>query len=396
MDKRIATYGKFDIMFKNASTFDPSKPQFFDNIKSDLEHFFAINVPGAFLGMKHAARVMVPAGAYAMVVLVQPHMLTLPQRMLLGLTKNQAIELRQCGILSQFSFVIINIYNLLEFHPTQFISVKMASTDLLATATTRRLEGKVALITGGASGIGEHSARIFVQHGAKVVIADIQDELGHIVVEALGKSNSIYVHCDVSNEDHVKDAVDKAISTYGKLDIMYNNAGIIDPGKPRILDNLKSDFERVFAVNVIGGFLGMKHAARVMVPAKSGCIISTCSLCSERAGQASHAYTASKHAILGLTKNMAVELGQFGIRVNCLSPSGVATPFGKNTLGVEKDEEFEAFLNSFANLKGVTLRTEDVANAALYLASDEAKYISGQNLFIDGALGNVCSPLKMV
>ncbi|KAK1404686.1 secoisolariciresinol dehydrogenase-like [Heracleum sosnowskyi] len=272
----------------------------------------------------------------------------------------------------------------------------MASTDLLTTPTTRRLEGKVALITGGSSGIGECSARIFVQHGAKVVIADIQDELGHTVVEALGKSNSIYVHCDVTNEDHVKDAVDKAISTYGKLDIMFNNAGVIDPGKPRILDNLKSDFERVFAVNVTGVFLGMKHAARVMVPARSGCILSTSSLCSGRAGAASHAYTASKHAILGLTKNLAVELGQFGIRVNCFSPYGVATPFGKTCLGVDNDEEFENFLNSFANLKGVTLRTEDVANAALYLAGEEAKYVSGQNLFIDGALGNVCSPFKMV
>lgn len=258
------------------------------------------------------------------------------------------------------------------------------------------MEGKVALITGASSGIGACSAKIFVQHGAKVVIADIQDELGHRVVETLGESNSIYVHCDVSNEDHVKDAVDKAISTYGKLDIMFNNAGFIDPGKPRIVDNLKSDFERVFAVNVIGGFLGMKHAARVMVPARSGCIISTSSLCSDRAGQASHAYTASKHAILGLTKNLAVELGQFGIRVNCLSPYGVATPFGRSSLGVENDEEFENFLNSFANLKGVTLRTEDVANAALYLAGDEAKYVSGQNLFIDGALGKVCSPFKMV
>lgn len=257
------------------------------------------------------------------------------------------------------------------------------------------MEGKVALITGGSSGIGECTARIFVQHGAKVVIADIQDDLGHTVVEALGNSNSLYVHCDVTNEEHIQHAIDKTISTYKKLDIMFNNAGVPGPNKPRILDNLKSDFEDVLAVNVTGVFLGMKHAARVMVPARSGCIITTSSLCSNLGGAASHAYTASKHAVLGLTRNLAVELGQFGIRVNCVSPYGVATPLAKNAVGVERNEDFEYIMNSVANLKGATLRTDDVANAALFLASDEAKYISGQNLFIDGAFGIVNSAFKI-
>ncbi|KAL8122469.1 secoisolariciresinol dehydrogenase-like [Apium graveolens] len=271
----------------------------------------------------------------------------------------------------------------------------MANTDSLVTQSRRRLEGKVALITGGSSGIGECTARLFVQHGAKVVIADIQDELGEAVIEALGKSNSLYIHCDVTNEDDIINAIDKTVSTYGKLDIMFNNAGVSGPNKPRILDNLKSDFESVLAVNVTGVFLGMKHAARVMVPARSGCILSTSSLCSNLGGAASHAYTASKHAMLGLTKNLAVELGQFGIRVNCVSPYGVATPLAKSPVGVEKDEDFEFIMNSVANLKGVTLRTDDVANAALFLASDEAKYISGQNLFIDGAFGIVNSAFKI-
>jgi NAD(P)-dependent dehydrogenase (short-subunit alcohol dehydrogenase family) len=215
-------------------------------------------------------------------------------------------------------------------------------------------------------------------------MADIQDELGHSVVEALGPSNSTYVRCDVTEEAQIKNAVDKAISTYGKLDIMLNNAGIADDSKARIIDNEMADFERVLKINVTGVFLGIKHAARVMIPARSGTIISTASVSSLLGAAASHAYCCSKHAVLGLTRNAAAELGQFGIRVNCLSPYALATPLARKFIGVDDDEALEIAMNSFANLKGVTLKTEDVANAALYLASDEARYISGHNLFIDG------------
>ncbi|EYU18087.1 hypothetical protein MIMGU_mgv1a0119322mg, partial [Erythranthe guttata] len=165
----------------------------------------------------------------------------------------------------------------------------MSSASLLS-AVARRLEGKVALITGGASGIGECTAKLFTKHGAKVVIADIQDDLGRSVVNALGPTNSTYVHCDVTDEDHVSNAVDEAVAAYGKLDIMFNNAGTLDDPKPRIADNKKSDFERVLRVNLTGVFLGMKHAARVMVPAaRGGSIISTASLSSGIGGAASHA-----------------------------------------------------------------------------------------------------------
>lgn len=258
------------------------------------------------------------------------------------------------------------------------------STTAFISTIARRLQGKVALITGGASGIGECTAKVFSHHGAKVVIADIQDELGHSVVEALGPSNSTYVRCDVTEEAQIKNAVDKAISTYGKLDIMLNNAGIADDSKARIIDNEMADFERVLKINVTGVFFGIKHAARVMIPARSGTIISTASVSSLLGAAASHAYCCSKHAVLGLTRNAAAELGQFGIRVNCLSPYALATPLARKFIGVDDDEALEIAMNSFANLKGVTLKTEDVANAALYLASDEARYISGHNLFIDG------------
>ncbi|KAJ9184540.1 hypothetical protein P3X46_004254 [Hevea brasiliensis] len=253
----------------------------------------------------------------------------------------------------------------------------------LISAVAKRLEGKVALVTGGASGIGECTAKVFAHHGAKVVIADIQDELGHAVAQALGPSNSTYTHCDVTDEAHIKNAVDKAVATYGKLDIMFNNAGIADENKPRIIDNEKADFERVLSINVTGVFLGIKHAARVMIPARRGSIISTASVSSSVGATASHAYCCSKHAVLGLTRNAAVELGQFGIRVNCLSPYGFATPLATKFAGLD-DEGLENVMNSVSNLKGVTLKAEDVANAALYLASDEGRYVSGHNLFIDG------------
>ncbi|TXG58192.1 hypothetical protein EZV62_016021 [Acer yangbiense] len=247
-----------------------------------------------------------------------------------------------------------------------------------------RLEGKVAIITGGVSDIGESTAKVLAQHGAKVVIADIKDQLGQSLVHSIGPSNSSYVHCDVTNEDQIKNVVDQTVATHGKLDIMFNNAGIIDNNKPRIIDNEKVDFERVLSVNVTGVFLGIKHAARVMIPARSGSIISTASVSSRVGAAGTHAYCCSKHAVVGLTKNAAVELGQFGIRVNCLSPYGVATHLATDFMEDDGDEKLENQMNLIANLKGVTLKADDIANAALYLASDEARYVSGHNLLIDG------------
>ncbi|CAI9097653.1 OLC1v1027562C1 [Oldenlandia corymbosa var. corymbosa] len=259
----------------------------------------------------------------------------------------------------------------------------MAGTSLLAAAC-KRLEGKVALITGGASGIGECTAKLFSNHGAKVVIADIQNKLGQSLSQKLGSSDCTYVQCDVTNEDLIRDAVDKTIQSYGKLDIMFNNAGIVDdPSYPSILDTEKAKFERIMGVNVTGVFLGMKHAARVMIPARSGCIISTASIASGIGGSAPHAYTCSKHAVVGLTRNLAVELGKYGIRVNCLSPYTVETPLSTSFVGLT-GAEFEHSVGLKSNLKGITLRADDVAKAALYLASDDGQCVSGQNLFIDG------------
>ena len=247
-----------------------------------------------------------------------------------------------------------------------------------------RLEGKVALITGGASGIGEATARLFVRHGAKVLIADVQDELGHSVCKDIGSESIFYIHCDVTNESDVEKAVDMVVSKYGQLDIMFNNAGISGNGKAQILELKNEDFKRVLDINIFGAFLGAKHAARVMIPAKKGSILFTSSIASVMADDVSHAYVASKHAVVGMVKNLSVELGQYGIRVNCVSPFATPTRMLMESMPTMEMNKMVDVVSSIANLKGVVLEPEDIAEAALYFGSDESKYVSGMNLVVDG------------
>ncbi|KAL3628290.1 hypothetical protein CASFOL_027336 [Castilleja foliolosa] len=263
-------------------------------------------------------------------------------------------------------------------------------------AQSQRLEGKVALITGGASGLGSATAKLFATHGAKVTIADIQDDLGLTITTQF--PSITYVHCDVTNESDVKNAVDGVISAHGHLDIMFNNAGIMVPMKfSSILDSEKSHFEKVYAVNVFGAFLGAKHAARVMIPAKKGSIIFMSSATALTAiDTAPLVYPSSKYAVIGLTNQLCNELGKYGIRVNCVSPFLIPTPLLATAMGDGVDGEMAAgWVAASANLKGPVADMDDVAEAAVFLGSEESKYVSGLNLVVDGGYSKVNPMLAM-
>lgn len=253
----------------------------------------------------------------------------------------------------------------------------MVSSWRFSTAA-KRLDGRIAIVTGGVGGIGSTIAKLFCEHGAKVVIADIGDDKSK---DLGGPDNCLFVHCDVTSESDVENAVNKAVSTHGRLDIMVNNAGIFGAKVFDILESDTADFLNVFRVNVMGAFLGTKHAARVMKAGQRGSIINMASISGVIAGSP-HAYTCSKHAIVGLTKNTALDLGRYGIRVNCVSPYAVPTQMARRYVGLAEDDKFDVY----SSLKGVDLMAEDVAEAVLYLAADESKYVSGHNLVVDGAV----------
>ncbi len=248
-----------------------------------------------------------------------------------------------------------------------------------------RLEGKVAAITGAASGFGAGASRRFIEEGGKVVMGDIQDDAGQALADELGDA-ACFVHCDVTREDEVANMVDTAVSRYGQLDIMYNNAGVVGAVGP-IATTPAEEWQRTMDIHVNGCFYGCKHAARVMIPRETGSIVSMSSTAGIMGGLGPHAYTAAKHAIIGITKSVAAELARYGIRANCISPAGMATPMVAATMGDHTDlETTRKNLAKASPLKGRPGLPEDVVNAVLFLASDESGYTSGLTLTTDAGM----------
>ena len=247
---------------------------------------------------------------------------------------------------------------------------------------SRRLEGKVAVITGGASGIGEGTARMFVDHGAKVIVADVQDDAGRALVAELG-DGAAFARCNVTLESDVAAAVDLAVSEFGRLDVMFNNAGIIG-AVGRISEMPVEAWDNTINILLRGVFLGVKHAARVMMPQSSGVIINTSSTAGILGGLGPHAYTAAKHGVIGLTKSVANELAPFHIRVNAISPGNTVTAMTASIRGGSPDDLTETNERIAASSPlGYAGLPEDIAAAALYLASDDARCVSGHTLVVD-------------
>ena len=244
-----------------------------------------------------------------------------------------------------------------------------------------RLEGKIAVITGAASGIGEATAIRFVEEGARVIACDIQVETGRAVAARLGDS-ARFIEADVTDEAQVAAAVNLAMTTWCRLDCMFNNAGVVGAVGP-IADTSGEAWGRTIAVLLHSVFYGTKHAARVMIPVRSGVILSTTSIAGVIGGLGPHAYTTAKHAVIGLTKSAASELNQHGIRVNAIAPGTIPTALTASLMGDPSNLAAVAEHAKNTNGLGVASDPMDIANAALYLASDEARLVSGHTLVVD-------------
>lgn len=244
------------------------------------------------------------------------------------------------------------------------------------------MDGKVSVITGAASGIGAGTAELFVNEGGKVIVADFQELPGQAKAEELGEA-ARFIKCDVTDEDQVAAAVDLAVSEFGRLDCMINNAGIVGAvGSIAQLDTRAWD--ATVGVLLKGVYLGMKHAARIMIPQKSGVILSIASTAGVQGGLGPHCYTACKHGVVGLTKSVASELGKYQIRVNAVAPGNTVTDMTAAVVtGDNRNYEETSETIASGSPLGYAGFPIDIANGLLYLACDESPYVSGHTLVID-------------
>jgi NAD(P)-dependent dehydrogenase (short-subunit alcohol dehydrogenase family) len=255
------------------------------------------------------------------------------------------------------------------------------------------LEGKVAVVTGATSGIGAKTAERFVAEGAKVVIAGRRHAEGEALARRLG-SHAIFIRADVAEEAQVKAMIERAVASFGRLDCLFNNAGT--PGRMTgIADVDMAHFDATMNVHVKGVVLGMKHAAPVMSRQGSGSIINTGSVGGLRAGTSPHIYAAAKAAVIHLTRCVAIELAGHGVRVNSISPGAIVTGIFAKGAGVADsaaDGMTDGLMARFAAAQPLHRAglPDDIAEAAVFLASDVSSFITGHDLVVDG--GNIAGP----
>lgn len=245
-----------------------------------------------------------------------------------------------------------------------------------------RLDGKVALITGGARGMGKAHVRHFVAEGAKVVFGDVLDEQGAAVAQKLSPGTCQYLHHDVTSQDDWAAAVALATGTFGKLDILVNNAGVLAHGS--ILDMPLAEFRRIFEINAVGCWLGMKSVIEPMKSAGGGSIVNISSIEGLTGAAESSAYTASKFAIRGMTKAAAQELGALGIRVNSVHPGGILTRMVLETANTMDPERGERYLKALP--LGRFGESVEVSRLVAFLASDDSSYCTGSEFVVDGGI----------
>ena len=251
-----------------------------------------------------------------------------------------------------------------------------------------RLKDKVAVITGGASGIGEAAVRIFTREGARVVIADIQEEKGQAVAGECG-DQACFQKTDVSCEADMQHLIQSTVERFGRLDCLYNNAGF-GMAMRSITETPVEEFDIQIAVLLRSTFLGLKHAGAIMKRQKSGSIVNTSSVAGVAGGYSSQSYSAAKAGVISLTQCAALELGESGVRVNCVCPGNIATPIFVKGIPLSPEEVEQSLPTIAAALSNSPLgrpgTPEDVANLALWLASDESSFVTGQAIVIDGGM----------
>lgn len=254
-----------------------------------------------------------------------------------------------------------------------------------------RLAGKVALITGAGIGIGRSTALVFAQEGAKVVAQDLQREAAEDTVQLIKKAGGEAVASagDVSSRADAEAMVNIAIQTYGRLDVLFNNAGIWRGGS--ILDLSEEDWDRTIDVNVKGIYLVSRFAVPYMMRQEGGSIINAASVAALRGSPMSAAYNASKGAVLLLTKCMALDFGRYGIRVNCTCPGVIETQMADDLLtyrSLGDDDRKQALLETYEerHVVGRLGKPEEVAKVVLFLASDESSFVTGAAWPVDGGL----------